>query len=87
MKKLLTLSLLMLLTFSLHAQSKNIAYQDENVRFTIITDGVIRLEYAQDGHFVNNASQVAVIRDYPAVDFKVKGQKHRNHHGQTKAAI
>ena len=75
MKKLLTLSLLTLLAFSLHAQSKNIAYQDENVRFTVITDGVIRLEYAQDGHFVNNASQVAVIRDYPAVDFKVKEGK------------
>ena len=75
MKKLLTLSLLILLAYGLRAQNKNIAYQDETVRFTVITDGVIRLEYAQDGHFVNNASQVAVIRDYPDVDFKVKEGK------------
>ena len=75
MKKLLILSLLALMTVGLRAQNKNIAYQDETVRFTIITDGVIRLEYAQDGHFVDNASQVAVIRDYPAVNFKVKEGK------------
>ena len=72
MKKLFTLSLLILLAFGLQAQSKNIAYQDETVRFTVITDGVIRMEYAKDGHFVDEASQVAVIRDYPTVDFKVK---------------
>ena len=75
MKKLLTLSLLMLMAFGLQAQNKNIAYQDETVRFTVITDGAIRMEYAPNGHFVNNASQVAVIRDYPAVEFKVKEGK------------
>ena len=75
MKKLLTLSLLMLMAFGLQAQNKNIAYQDETVRFTVITDGTIRMEYAPNGHFVDNASQVAVIRDYPAVDFKVKEGK------------
>ena len=75
MKKLLTLSLLMLLAIGLPAQSKNIAYQDETVRFTVITEGVIRMEYAANGHFVDNASQVAVIRDYPVVDFKVKEGK------------
>ncbi len=75
MKKLLTLSLLTLMAFGLMAQNKNIAYQDETVRFTVITDGVIRMEYAVDGHFVNEASQVAVIRNYPAIDFKVKEGK------------
>lgn len=75
MKRLLTLSLLMLLAVGLRAQNKNIAYQDETVRFTVITDGAIRMEYAPNGHFVDNASQVAVIRDYPAVDFKVKEGK------------
>ena len=75
MKKLLILFLLVFMTVGLRAQNKNIAYQDETVRFTVITEGVIRLEYAQDGHFVDNASQVAVIRDYPDVDFKVKEGK------------
>ena len=72
MKKLLILATLVLLAIGLKAQSKNIAYQDETVRFTIITDGTIRMEYAPDGHFVDNASQVAVVRDYPEVDYVVK---------------
>ncbi len=75
MKRFLAALLFTLLTISLNAQNKNIAYQDANVRFTVITDGVIRLEYAQDGYFVDEASQVAVIRDYPTVDFKVKDGK------------
>ncbi|MDR1762728.1 MAG: glycoside hydrolase family 31 protein [Dysgonamonadaceae bacterium] len=50
----------------------NIAWSGENVRFTVITDGVIRLEYSPDGKFVDNKSFVAVNREYPAVDFKVK---------------
>ncbi len=75
MKKLLTLTLLTLMALGLRAQNKNIAYQDETIRFTVITDGVIRMEYAADGHFVDEASQVAVIRDYPDVLFKVKEGK------------
>jgi len=75
MKKLYFTLFLTLIAVSLNAQSKNIAYQDQNVRFTVITDGVIRLEYAPDGHFVDNASQVAIIRNYPTVDFKVKEGK------------
>ena len=71
MRKLLALSLFALTATCLHAQHRNIAYQDETVRFTVITEGVIRMEYAPRGHFVDNASLVAVIRDYPAVDFKV----------------
>ena len=47
MKKILTLSLLVLMALGLQAQNKNIAYQDETVRFTVITDGVIRLEYVK----------------------------------------
>ena len=75
MKKLLTLATLVLLTIGLKAQSKNIAYQDATVRFTVITDGTIRMEYAPDGHFVDDASQVAVVRDYPEVDYVVKDGK------------
>lgn len=65
----------MLLAIGLPAQNKNIAYQDETVRFIVITEGVIRMEHATNGHFVDNASQVAIIHDYPAVDFKVKEGK------------
>ena len=75
MKKIL-ISLLCFLTFCgcLDAQNlqKNIAYEDANVRFTVISDGVIRMEYAPDGKFVDDKSFIAVNRQYPAVDYKLK---------------
>ncbi|MCR5696750.1 MAG: DUF5110 domain-containing protein [Marinilabiliaceae bacterium] len=54
------------------ALNKNIAWQDQQVRFTVITDGVIRMEYAADGKFTNNPSFVATIREYPKSNFTVK---------------
>ncbi|MBR6251129.1 MAG: DUF5110 domain-containing protein [Bacteroidales bacterium] len=52
--------------------SQNIAWQDQQVRFTVITDGVIRMEYAADGKFTDNPSFVATIREYPQSNFTVK---------------
>lgn len=51
---------------------KNVAYQDQNVRISLVTDGVVRLEYSPDGKFMNEKSFVAVNRDYPNVAFRVK---------------
>lgn len=48
------------------------AYSDNNVWFTVISDGTIRLEYAPDGKFVNNKSFVAVNRTYEKVNYCVK---------------
>lgn len=53
---------------------QNIAYADNNVRFTVISDGTLRLEYAPDGKFVDNKSFVAVNRLYPDVDYKLKSK-------------
>ena len=50
----------------------NVVYQDDHVRFTLIDEGTIRLEYAPDGKFVDNKSFVAVIREYPKVACSVK---------------
>lgn len=64
---------LMLISAALSAQSSgNVAYQDGQVRFTVITDGVIRLEWEPEGRFTDLASFVASERDYPTVEFKVK---------------
>lgn len=52
--------------------ANNIAYQDANVRFTVISDGTVRMEYAPDGKFVNEKSFVAVERDYAPVKYTVK---------------
>ena len=51
--KLKTLSLLLVALFCIplaaSGQGTNIAYQDGQVRFTVVTDGTLRLEYAPDG--------------------------------------
>jgi alpha-glucosidase (family GH31 glycosyl hydrolase) len=49
-----------------------VAYQSANVRFTLIDEGTVRLEYAPDGKFVDNKSFMAVIREYPDVPYTIK---------------
>lgn len=57
------------------AQESNVAYRDNQVRFTVITDGTVRLEWNAQGEFVDDPSFVAVCRDYPKTDYKVKESK------------
>ena len=54
--------------------SANVVYQDNNVRFTLIDEGTLRLEYAPDGKFVDNKSFMAVIRNYPQVKYSIKNK-------------
>ncbi len=71
--RLLICTVFMLISVILSAQqSRNIAYQDGQVRFTVITDGVIRLEWEPEGKFTDLASFVASERNYPEVDYKVR---------------
>ena len=49
-----------------------VVYEDAHVRFTLIDEGTLRLEYAPDGRFVDNKSFMAVIREYPKVDYTIK---------------
>lgn len=77
MKKLiLAFCMLQGILLSLGAQDmhQNIAYADNHVRFTVISDGTLRLEYAPDDKFVDNKSFVAVNRLYPDVDYKLKSK-------------
>lgn len=55
-KLILAFCMLQGILLSLGAQDmhQNIAYADNNVRFTVISDGTLRLEYAPDGKFVDN---------------------------------
>ncbi len=55
--------------------SDNVAYKDKNVRITLVTDGLARLEYSPSGNFVDDPSFVAVNRDYPEVKYSVKDKK------------
>lgn len=53
-------------------ESGNIAFQNKEVRFTVITDGVIRMEWQPEGRFTDSPSFVASERDYPEIDYKVR---------------
>ncbi len=71
MNKYLLIILLLLVTAALSAQN-NVAYQDDQVRFTVVTDGVIRLEWEPEGRFTDLPSFVASEREYPQTEFKVR---------------
>jgi alpha-glucosidase (family GH31 glycosyl hydrolase) len=43
----------------------------ENYRFTVLTDGLLRYEWAPDGCFEDHASTFAVNRDLPVPDFRL----------------
>uniref|UniRef100_A0AB33IPP3 Glycoside hydrolase family 31 protein n=1 Tax=Prevotella sp. GTC17253 TaxID=3236793 RepID=A0AB33IPP3_9BACT len=57
------------------AQTGNVAYQNSNVRFTVITDGAVRMEYSPKGKFVDDKSFVAVNRSYAPTTYKVSDSK------------
>ena len=46
--------------------------QGETYRFTVLTDGLIRLEYDEQGQFEDRATQTVLNRDFEAVDFTTK---------------
>ncbi len=73
MKKLLLwLGLCLVQTPQAQNLHKNIAYADDRVRFTVVSDGAVRMEYAPDGRFIDAKSFVAVEREYPVADYRVK---------------
>lgn len=49
----------------------SVAYQDANVRFTVISEGVVRMEYAPDGKFVDDPSLLAINRDYEKAPYSI----------------
>ena len=71
---------------SAQQKQSNVAYQDHQVRITLITDGVARLEYSPNGKFVDDYSQVAVNRTYAPVAFKLS-QGGKNVKISTKAMV
>ena len=52
--------------------SDNVAYKDGHVRFTLISQRSVRLEYSPDGKFINGKTLLAVDREYAPVTYKVK---------------
>ncbi len=52
-------------------KTDGVVYRDRHVRFTVVADGLVRMEYSPKGKFVDDKSLVAVNRQYPKVDAKV----------------
>lgn len=46
---------------------EGVAYKDKNVRFTVVADGLVRMEYAPDGKFTDDRSFIGYNREYPKV--------------------
>ena len=69
---MLGLSMLFFAVAAAAQSGGNVAYQDDQVRFTVVTDGVIRLEWQPEGKFTDLASFVASERNYPQVEYKVR---------------
>ena len=42
----------------------------DRYRFTVLTEGLIRLEYSEDGIFEDRATQTVLNRDFPAVSYQ-----------------
>ena len=55
-KWLSILALLFCTTLQAQEMGSGIAYTDSHVRFTVISDGMVRMEYAPDGKFVDEPS-------------------------------
>ena len=72
MKKLLFTTVFTIIALTAAAQQPNVAYEDNNVRFTVITDGVVRMEYSPTGSFTDNPSFLRSETRYPTVKYKLK---------------
>lgn len=73
-RKAILLAAATMLATSIEAE---VVYSDQNVRFTLVDESTVRMEYAPDGNFVDNKSFVAVERNYAPVKHtrKVSGKK------------
>lgn len=65
-----------LFSFSLSAATPQnaIAYHDGNVRFSVLTDGVIRMEWSPSGSFTDDPSFVAIHRNLPIPKYTVQNK-------------
>lgn len=44
----------------------------DKYRFTVLTDYLIRMEYQEDGLFMDNPTQTVICRDFPVPEFRVE---------------
>ena len=52
--------------------NKKSIIQGPNYRFTVLTERLIRLEYNDNGHFVDEPTELVLYRDLPTPEFELK---------------
>ena len=52
------------------ARKENIV-QGEKYRITLLTEGLVRLEYSEEGIFEDRATRFALYRDFPKTEFRL----------------
>ncbi len=52
------------------AQEEN-QVKGQNYRITMLTEGLVRLEYSQDGMFEDRGTQTVLYRDFPKTEYRV----------------
>ena len=51
---------------------KESVFSGKNYRISVLTERLVRLEYSPDGYFLNEKTELAIDRDFPAVEFNVQ---------------
>lgn len=74
LQKLLPLCLWLLISASLSPLQAGHPVTIGNARFTFITPGLVRMEYALDGQFIDDPTLFAMHRDTSFSDFQVENQ-------------
>lgn len=74
MKKLVIFYSMLAAAVLTACSQSSVAYQDEHVRFTMISEGAVRMEWAENGEFTDARSFLATERQYPHVRYSVSRQ-------------
>ena len=52
--------------------NKNSVFSGKTYRITVLSERLVRLEYSPDGNFVNEKTELAIDREFPAVEFNIQ---------------
>ena len=57
---------------NISVSNKNSVFAGNNYRITVLTERLVRLEYSEDGKFLDEKTELAINRDFPSVEFNIQ---------------
>ncbi|MBR5662998.1 MAG: DUF5110 domain-containing protein [Bacilli bacterium] len=57
---------------NISVSNKNSVFIGKNYRITVLTERLVRLEYSEDGKFIDEKTELAINREFPAVEFNIQ---------------